>query len=200
MNSPLRRRPLARGRFAIFAVALAWLATGTHGLTAASDESSTRKLDSHLQHAIDRDGDDVTERVIIQVDADAAGSVEAVLKGRGEKPLRYHAGIAAFTVRAKHLVALAKHPGIKSISVDAPLEALGLRFADDAFRTPLFDATTFETTRPGMYLAGTVCGGYRTGRWFIENGRFHAQQIVKHIAGLAAEPIPFETIHWKTEE
>jgi bacillithiol disulfide reductase len=80
------------------------------------------------------------------------------------------------------------------------LETLGLRFADDRYRTPLFDSTTFETTRPGVYLAGTVCGGYRTGRWFIENGRFHAQQIVKHITGLRAEPILFETIHWKTEE
>jgi thioredoxin reductase (NADPH) len=80
------------------------------------------------------------------------------------------------------------------------MEAIGLRFGDDAYRTPLFDATTFETTRAGVYLAGTVCGGYRTGRWFIENGRFHAQQIVKHITGLRAEPIAFESIHWKTEE
>jgi thioredoxin reductase (NADPH) len=80
------------------------------------------------------------------------------------------------------------------------LEALGLRFAEDAYRTPIYDATTFETTRPGVFIAGTVCGGYRTGRWFIENGRFHAQQIVKHISGLRAERIPFETIHWKTEE
>jgi thioredoxin reductase (NADPH) len=80
------------------------------------------------------------------------------------------------------------------------LETLGLQFADDGYRTPLFDATTFESTRPGVYLAGTVCGGYMTGRWFIENGRFHAQQIVKHISGLRADPIPFESIHWKTEE
>jgi thioredoxin reductase (NADPH) len=80
------------------------------------------------------------------------------------------------------------------------LEALGVRLGDDRYRTPLFDATTFETTRPGVYLAGTVCGGYRTGRWFIENGRFHAQQIVRHITGLRTEPIAFEAIHWKTEE
>src|SRR3954451_1657842 len=118
MHPTLRRRPLARGRFAIFAVAVAWLATGTHGLTApASDESGTRKLDAHLRHAIDRDGDEVTERVIIQVDPGAAGTIEAVLKARGERPLRYHAGIGAFTVRSKHLLALAKHPGIKSISI-----------------------------------------------------------------------------------
>jgi thioredoxin reductase (NADPH) len=80
------------------------------------------------------------------------------------------------------------------------LEALGIGIADDEYRTPIFDETTFETTRAGVYIAGTVCGGYRTGRWFIENGRFHAQQIAKHIAGRKTEPIPFEAIHWKTEE
>lgn len=80
------------------------------------------------------------------------------------------------------------------------LEALGIGISDDVFRTPIFDETTFETTRPGVYLAGTVCGGYRTGRWFIENGRFHATQIMKHIAGEKTEPIHFEEIHWKTEE
>ena len=54
----------------------------------------------------------------------------------------------------------------------------------------MFDEATFETSRPGVYLAGTVCGGYRTGRWFIENGRFHAQQIAKHIAARHARPSP----------
>ena len=80
------------------------------------------------------------------------------------------------------------------------LESLGITFADDPFRTPVFDETTFETARRGVYLAGTVCGGYRTNRWFIENGRFHAQQIAKHIAGERTERIQFEAIHWKTEE
>lgn len=80
------------------------------------------------------------------------------------------------------------------------LEALGLSFADDGFRTPVFDQTTFETTRAGIYLAGTVCGGYQTSRWFIENGRFHAKQIMKHIAGGRPEPVRFDAVHWKTEE
>ena len=80
------------------------------------------------------------------------------------------------------------------------LESLGVTFADDPARTPVYDETTFETTRAGMYIAGTVCGGYRTNRWFIENGRFHAQQIAKHIAGERTERIPFEQISWKTEE
>jgi thioredoxin reductase (NADPH) len=80
------------------------------------------------------------------------------------------------------------------------LESLGVTFAADAFRTPIYDETTFETARPGVYIAGTVCGGYKTNRWFIENGRFHAQQIAKHIAGERTEAILFDAIHWKTEE
>jgi thioredoxin reductase (NADPH) len=80
------------------------------------------------------------------------------------------------------------------------LEGLGLEFKDDGFRTPSYDDATFETTRPGVYIAGTVCGGYQTSRWFIENGRFHARQIAKHISSGRAERVQFEAIHWKTEE
>jgi thioredoxin reductase (NADPH) len=80
------------------------------------------------------------------------------------------------------------------------LERLGLTFADDGCRTPVYDDSSFETTRPGLYIAGTVCGGYRTNKWFIENGRFHARQIAAHMAKGKAAPIHLETMHWKTEE
>jgi thioredoxin reductase (NADPH) len=80
------------------------------------------------------------------------------------------------------------------------LESLQIAIADDVYRTPVFDEATFETSRPGLYLAGTVCGGLQTNRWFIENGRFHAKQIMKHIARGNTEPIHFEAVHWKTEE
>ncbi|SFQ30538.1 YpdA family putative bacillithiol disulfide reductase [Hymenobacter arizonensis] len=58
--------------------------------------------------------------------------------------------------------------------------------ADEA-HAPLFDTATHETTRPGLYVAGTVCGGRATSRWFIENGRHHAQLIAAHIA--ARQPV-----------
>jgi thioredoxin reductase (NADPH) len=80
------------------------------------------------------------------------------------------------------------------------LERLGLTFADDGARTPVYDESSFETTRAGMYIAGTVCGGYRTNKWFIENGRFHARQIAAHIARGQAAPIQLQGRHWKTEE
>ena len=80
------------------------------------------------------------------------------------------------------------------------LEALGISFAADEFRTPIFDEATFETARAGLFVAGTVCGGLKTNRWVIENGRFHAQQIVRHIVGQRPEAIRFGEMHWKTEE
>jgi len=80
------------------------------------------------------------------------------------------------------------------------LERLGIAIGSDTYRTPAFDQATFETTRPGLYLAGTVCGGLHTSRWFIENGRFHAQQIVKHVVQGRVEPVPFDAIRWKTQE
>ena len=52
--------------------------------------------------------------------------------------------------------------------------------ADEA-RAPLFDPATHETTRLGLFVAGTVCGGRATSRWFIENGRHHAQLIAAHL-------------------
>ena len=80
------------------------------------------------------------------------------------------------------------------------LETLGIAIDDDAARTPTHNPETFETNRPGLYLAGTVCGGLRTGRWFIENGRFHAGQIMKHIACGTVEPLELEERYWKTAE
>ena len=80
------------------------------------------------------------------------------------------------------------------------LQRFGVTFAEDGWRTPIYDERTFETARRGVYIAGTVCGGYQTGRWFIENGRFHARQIAEHMAGVAVERIPYDQIHWKTQE
>ncbi len=82
----------------------------------------------------------------------------------------------------------------------ALIEALGVAIGQDEYRTPVYDDVTFETNRAGVYLAGTVCGGLHTSRWFIENGRFHARQIVAHITGRGAEPVAFDAIAWKTQE
>ncbi|MCC2545995.1 YpdA family putative bacillithiol disulfide reductase [Hymenobacter sp. BT175] len=61
------------------------------------------------------------------------------------------------------------------------LTALGISCRADSARTPWHDEETFETNRPGVFLAGTVCGGLNTSRWFIENGRHHAAVIAAQL-------------------
>ncbi|HSC25678.1 MAG TPA: YpdA family putative bacillithiol disulfide reductase [Vicinamibacterales bacterium] len=52
---------------------------------------------------------------------------------------------------------------------------------------PKYDASTFETNVSGLYVAGAVVAGIQSGRIFIENGRFHGQQVIDAItARLAA--------------
>lgn len=65
------------------------------------------------------------------------------------------------------------------------LERLGLSFDDTPDRTPRYDEATCETNVPGVYLAGVVVGGMRTGIWFIENSRVHAERIMEHVRGTA---------------
>jgi len=48
--------------------------------------------------------------------------------------------------------------------------------------TPVFDRDTLETNVPGLFLAGGMVGGLDTSAIFIENGRFHGEQIMKAIA------------------
>lgn len=56
------------------------------------------------------------------------------------------------------------------------LESLGVRFAGPD-RTPVCNPETLESNVPGIYLAGVIVAGMRTGEIFIENGRFHGAQI-----------------------
>jgi thioredoxin reductase (NADPH) len=46
---------------------------------------------------------------------------------------------------------------------------------------PVFDPQTFETNVPDLYVAGAVVAGIQSGRIFIENGRFHGQQVIDAI-------------------
>ena len=47
---------------------------------------------------------------------------------------------------------------------------------------PIYDAETFETNVPGIFVAGGALAGVDTGTIFIENGRFHGEKIVDVIA------------------
>jgi len=48
-------------------------------------------------------------------------------------------------------------------------------------RLPECDAETLESNVPGIYLAGVIVAGARTNEIFIENGRFHGEQIARDL-------------------
>ena len=62
------------------------------------------------------------------------------------------------------------------------LEKLGIEFSEDLNHSPKYDTETMETNVKGLYLAGVICGGNETHKWFIENSRVHAKIIVEHIS------------------
>ena len=62
------------------------------------------------------------------------------------------------------------------------LEMAGVAFDDDEFRTPVYDNKNQMSNVDGIYLAGVVCGGLHTGKWFIENSITHATRIAEHIS------------------
>lgn len=64
----------------------------------------------------------------------------------------------------------------------AMLKRLGVQVADEGTNVPAYDPESMETNLPGLYLAGVVCGGMDTHKWFIENSRVHAEQIFRHIS------------------
>jgi thioredoxin reductase (NADPH) len=61
------------------------------------------------------------------------------------------------------------------------LEDAGIDFHNDEFKTPKYDDMTMESNVNGLYLAGVVCGGLHTSKWFIENSRYHGEVIAKAI-------------------
>jgi len=66
------------------------------------------------------------------------------------------------------------------------LKKLGLHVQKDKDLTPVHNPETLETNLPGVYMAGVVIGGLKTGRWFIENAREHASAIIGSIQKKAA--------------
>ncbi|MCO6147453.1 YpdA family putative bacillithiol disulfide reductase [Flavobacterium sp. NRK1] len=61
------------------------------------------------------------------------------------------------------------------------LKKSGVHINDGINCTPAYNPETMETNVPGLYLAGVVCGGMETHKWFIENSRVHAKLITDHI-------------------
>lgn len=131
-------------------------------------------------------GDDVSEKVKYWIRPDLVNRIK-------------EGSIAPFfgsTVTSIHenIVEIATPEGPRTIANDVVLaltgyrpdyrffDTLGIEVGDDDARTPLYDPHTHETNRKGVFIAGTVCGGLHTSRWFIENGRHHAAVIASTLA------------------
>ena len=61
------------------------------------------------------------------------------------------------------------------------LQKLGIELSKDEKRLPNYNHDTMESNIKGLYLAGVICGGMETHKWFIENSRIHAPMIIKSI-------------------
>ncbi len=61
------------------------------------------------------------------------------------------------------------------------LKKIGIKISDDENLIPFYNEETYETNIIGFYLAGAVCGGMTTGKWFIENSRDHAVKIFNRL-------------------
>lgn len=60
------------------------------------------------------------------------------------------------------------------------LQSIGIELSDEK-KIPKYNEDTMESNVSGLYLAGVICGGVETHKWFIENSRVHARKIVEAI-------------------
>jgi len=60
------------------------------------------------------------------------------------------------------------------------LRELGIEIDLETMK-PAFNPETMESNVSGIYLAGVVTAGRETGKIFIENGRFHGEQIISSL-------------------
>jgi thioredoxin reductase (NADPH) len=63
------------------------------------------------------------------------------------------------------------------------LARVGVECSDSPVMEPVFDAATYETGVPGVFLAGVICNGMQVGKWLIENSRVHGEKIFDAIEG-----------------
>jgi thioredoxin reductase (NADPH) len=100
---------------------------------------------------------------------------------------------AELTAIRQHEVDIQTETGVVTIANDfvlamtgylpdfAFLSAMGIQIGEDEYKTPVHDPATMLTNVPGVYLAGVICGGLKTNKWFIENSRIHADFIISDI-------------------
>lgn len=131
-------------------------------------------------------GDDIGERVKYWVRPDIInrikeGSIEAFFNSE-LKEIKQHAVVIKkeneqdVTINNDFVLALIGYqPNISF------LEKMGIQITDEQLKIPSYNESTMETNVPGIYLAGVICGGMETHKWFIENSRIHAKMIIEDI-------------------
>lgn len=130
-------------------------------------------------------GDKISERVKYWIKPDienriAAGSIKAYFN-------------AALQEIKKQSVIIKAHKGDIEIDNDFVLaltgyhpdfdllKNTGIALSDDSLHVPQYNPDTMESNISNIYLAGVVCGGMETHKWFIENSRVHAEMIIRDI-------------------
>ncbi len=68
------------------------------------------------------------------------------------------------------------------------IKSMGINIKQEFPNAPLYNPDNMETNVAGIFLAGVVCGGMETNKWFIENSRVHAEMIMEHIISKNLKP------------
>lgn len=61
------------------------------------------------------------------------------------------------------------------------LEKIGIKLLNQPDTEVDYNPDTHETNVPGLFVAGVVCGGMCTNKFFIENARDHADKIIRKL-------------------
>ncbi len=70
------------------------------------------------------------------------------------------------------------------------LRKLGIEWESEGEQLLRYNPDTHESTVPGIYVAGVVCGGMQTNKFFIENAKDHAEKIAGDVLkSLATTPV-----------
>ncbi|QDO92453.1 YpdA family putative bacillithiol disulfide reductase [Formosa sediminum] len=130
-------------------------------------------------------GDAIGERVKYWVKPDiinriSEGSIAVHFKSEIEqikdKAVIVNTPEGKLTIKNDYVLALTGYqPNIKL------LEDAGITFSEDGKFIPDYNDETMETNIEGLFLAGVICGGMETHKWFIENSRVHAKKIIQHL-------------------
>jgi thioredoxin reductase (NADPH) len=89
-----------------------------------------------------------------------------------------HSPSGEFTIPNDFVMAMTGYKPDFSILLKA-----GIEITNDESRQPVYNPDTMETNRKNIYLAGVICGGLNTHKWFIENSRPHALIIMNDLKG-----------------